>query len=80
MKGNDPRKPDAFVVAYYGTWSVDEAAKKINAKVETASYSARANTETSWTVQQNGETMTLVGSQRKDQHGTFTPKLTVKRP
>src|SRR4051794_2158126 len=24
MKGNDPRKPDALIVAYYGTYTVDE--------------------------------------------------------
>jgi len=80
MKGDDPRKPDALTVAYFGTWSADEAGKKINAKIETATYSARANTDTAWTVQVSGDTMTLVGSPRKDQHGTFTPKLTVKRP
>src|SRR5215213_2212008 len=27
MKGDDPRKPDAMTVAYYGTYSVDEAGK-----------------------------------------------------
>ena len=27
MKGEDPRKPDAMTVAYYGTYSVDEAGK-----------------------------------------------------
>ncbi len=52
----------------------------INAKIEAATYSARANTDTSWTVEGSGDTLTLVGSPRKDQHGTFTPKLQVKRP
>jgi hypothetical protein len=80
MKSDDPRKPDAMTVAYYGTYSVDEAGKKINAKIEAATYSARANTDTSWTVEGSGDTLTLVGSPRKDQHGTFTPKLQVKRP
>jgi hypothetical protein len=80
MKGEDPRKPDAMTVAYYGTYSVDEAGKKINAKIEAATYSARANTDTSWTVEGSGDTLTLVGSPRKDQHGTFAPKLHVKRP
>jgi hypothetical protein len=31
-----------MTVAYYGTYSVDEAAKKINAKVEAATWSSRA--------------------------------------
>ena len=80
MKGDDPRKPDALTVAYYGTYSVDEAGKKINTKIETAAYSARSNTSASWTVEGSGDTLTLIGSPRKDQHGTFSPKLTVKRP
>jgi hypothetical protein len=80
MKTDDPRKPDAMTVAYYGTYSVDEAGKKINAKIEAATYSPRSNTDTSWTVTGSGNTLTLVGSPRKDQHGTFVPKLEVKRP
>jgi hypothetical protein len=80
MKSDDPRKPDALIVAYYGTYTVDEAGKKISTKIESASYSARANTEASWTVQGSGDTLTLIGSPRKDQHGTFSPKLQVKRP
>jgi hypothetical protein len=80
MKGDDPRKPDALIVAYYGTYSVDEAGKKINLKLEAASYSPRANTDASWTVEGSGDTLTLTGSPRKDQHGTVTPKLSVKRP
>ena len=76
-----------ITVGYDGTpssseavcWSADEAGKKINAKIEAATYSARANMDTSWTVQGSGDTLTLVGAPRKDQHGTFSPKLTVKR-
>ena len=80
MKSDDPRKPDALVVAYYGSYTVDEAAKKINGKIEGASYSPRVNMDTTWTVQGSGDKLTLVGSPRKDQHGTFSPKLEVKRP
>jgi hypothetical protein len=80
LKTDDPRRPDAFTVAYYGTYSVDEAGKKITAKIEAASYSARANTDTAWTVQGSGNKLTLVGSPRQDQHGTFTPKLEISRP
>jgi hypothetical protein len=80
MKSDDPRKPDAPVVAYYGSYTVDEAGKRVIGKVETASYSPRANSETIWTVQGSGDKLTLVGSSRKDQHGTFSPKLEVRRP
>jgi hypothetical protein len=65
MKTEDPRKPDAMIVAYYGTYSVDEASKKINAKIEAATYSPRANTDTSWTVEGTGEGLTLIGSARQ---------------
>jgi hypothetical protein len=80
MKTDDPRKPDALVVAYYGSYTVDEAGKKINGKIEAASYSPRVNVDTTWTVQGSGDKLTLVGSPRKDQHGTFSPKLEVRRP
>src|SRR5262249_6887785 len=62
MKSDDTRKPDAMSVAYYGTYSVDEAARRISAKIEAATYSARANTDTSWTVEGTGEGLTLIGS------------------
>jgi hypothetical protein len=80
QKSEDPRKPDANIVAYYGSYSVDEAGKKVVGKIETASFSPRANTETTWTVKGSGDKITLVGSPRKDQHGTFTPNLEVRRP
>jgi hypothetical protein len=80
MKTDDPRKPDAPVVAFYGTYTVDEAAKSVTLKLERASHSARAGTTQSFKVEGSGEKLTLTGSSRKDQHGTFTPKLEVKRP
>ena len=80
MKTDDPRKPDAPIVAYYGSYTVDEAGKKINGKIEGASYSPRVNMDTTWTVQGSDDKLTLIGSPRRDQHGTFSPKLEVKRP
>jgi len=80
MKTDDPRRPDALIVAYYGTYSVDEVGKRITAKIESASYSPRANTDTVWTVEGSGDKLTLIGSPRKDQHGTFTPKFKLSRP
>jgi len=79
MKGNDPRKPDALVVAYYGSYTVDEAGKKINAKILGGGYSARVNTEISWTVQGSGDNLVLIGSPRSDASGPFSPKLEVTR-
>src|SRR5262245_54359032 len=79
MKTDDPRKPDAPVVAFYGTYTVDEASKTITAKLERASWSARAGTSQTYKVEGSGDKLTLIGSPRKDQYGTFTPRLEVRR-
>ena len=80
MKGDDPRKPDGLIVAQYGSYTIDDAAKKITAKIEGASFSPRAKTDTSWTVEGSGDKRTLVGVARKDNLGTFTPRVEVRRP
>jgi hypothetical protein len=79
MKTPDPRKPDAPVVAYFGSYTVNEDGKTISVKIDAASYSARARTQFTSTVTVNGDTMTFVGSPRKDQEGTFSPHLELKR-
>lgn len=80
MKTPDPRKPDAPVVAYYGTYTVNEGAKTVSFKLEAASYSPRVGTVNTWTVALKGnDAMTIVGSPRKDQEGTFNPRLELKR-
>jgi hypothetical protein len=80
MKGDEPRKPDRLIVAHYGTYTVDESAKKINFKIEGSGYSPRVKTDGSWTVEGKGDKLTFNGSQRKDGGGTFTPKVQVQRP
>jgi hypothetical protein len=79
MKTAEPRKPDALVVAYYGSYTVNEGNKTIACKLDGASYSPRAGTQLTWTVASKGDTMSLVGSPRKDQEGTFSPHLELKR-
>lgn len=79
MKTPDPRKPDAPVVAYYGSYTVNEGNKTITFKVDAASYSPRAASELTATVAIKGDTLSLVASPRKDQEGTFTPRLELKR-
>jgi predicted 3-demethylubiquinone-9 3-methyltransferase (glyoxalase superfamily) len=54
--------------------------RKINAKIEGASFSPRINTNTYWTVEGSGDKLTFVGIARKDNLGTFSPHLEVKRP
>jgi len=80
MKGEDPRKPDRLVVAHYGSYTVDEAAKKINYKIEGSAYSPRVKTDGSWTIEGKGDKLTFNGVQRKDTEGTFIPKIQVQRP
>jgi hypothetical protein len=80
MKGEDPRKPDRLVVAHFGSYTVDEAAKKINYKIDGSAYSPRVKTDGSWTIEGTGDKLTLNGTQRKDAEGTFTPKMQVQRP
>ena len=79
MKTPDPREPDAPIVAYYGSYTVNEGNKAIAAKVDAGSYSPRAGSEQNWTVETKGDTLTLVGTPRKDQEGTFTPRVELKR-
>jgi hypothetical protein len=80
MKQNDPRKPHALTLAYYGTYTVDEAKKQIDLKIEGAGYSARVGQPQTWEVEGSGDKLTFVGSPRKDQTGTLTPHLEVRRP
>lgn len=79
MKTADPRKPDALLVAYYGSYIVNEGNKTITGTIDGASYSPRAGAQQTWTVTINGDTASLVGSPRKDQEGTLVPHLEVKR-
>jgi hypothetical protein len=80
MKTADTRKPDALIVAYYGSYTVNEGNKTIAIKIDGHSYSPRAGTQQTWTVAAiKGETLSLVGSPRKDQEGTFSPHLELKR-
>jgi hypothetical protein len=80
MKTANPRKPDAPVVAQYGSYTVNESNKTIAMKTDGAAYSPRAGTQGTYTVVAiNGDTMSLVGSPRKDQIGTFSPHLELKR-
>lgn len=79
LKSPDPRKPDAPVVAYYGTYRVDEATKTVSLNLDAASWSPRAGTSQSVVVDLKGDVMSIVGSPRKDQRGTFRPRLELKR-
>lgn len=79
LKTDEPRRPDAFVVAYYGTYTVNEAEKSVSYRIEGAANSLRvgANFKNALTI--DGDTLKFVGSPRKDQIGTFSPHLEMRR-
>jgi Lipocalin-like domain len=79
MKSDDPRRPDALIIAYFGSYTVNEASKTITLKLERHSNSMRDGAELSWTVTTNGDALSLVGSPRKDPQGTFSPHIEVTR-
>jgi hypothetical protein len=80
MKSPDPRRPDALAVAYYGTYSVNEADKSVSLKLIRAANSARDGSEQKLIIKAStADTLTLIGSPRKDQQGTFSPQLQLKR-
>ena len=79
LKSPDPRKPDAPVVAYYGTYTVNENTKTVSLTLEAASWSPRVGSGQSVVIDIQGDAMTLVGSPRQDQVGTFRPHLELKR-
>jgi len=71
--GNDPRVPVGPIVAYYGTYIVDEAAKSLTWKIEHASFPGFDGGERKQTVVVAGETMTTTGSPVQIPQGAIIP-------
>jgi hypothetical protein len=80
LKTKDPRRPDAFIVAWYGTYTVNEADKTVTWRAEGGGYSPRFGSESKLLITTiTGDTLNYVGPQRKDHIGTFTPHAELKR-
>ena len=79
LKSADPRRPDAPVVAYYGTYTVNEASSSVTFHLEAAAFSPRAGATFTSTVEMKGGTMKIFSSGRKDQRGAFRPEVELKR-
>ena len=81
MKSEDPRRADALVLAFIGTYTVSEEDKVISVRNERATNSIRDTAQQKWKVTAiSGDTMSLVGvTPRKDLEGTFVPHVEVKR-
>lgn len=69
----DPRVPVGPMVAYYGTYDVDEAAKKVTYHVTVASAPAFNGAIRAQTVTMNGDRMVTTGSPVKTPKGEITP-------
>ena len=79
LKTKDPRRPDAFVIAFYGTYAVNEADKSVSYRIEGAGNSIRAGAALKSAITISGDTLKLLGSSRKDQIGTFSPHTELRR-
>ena len=77
MKNDDPRRPDALTVAIIGTYAVDGNVIKVH--TDRAANSVRDGADLTYTVTGSGDTLTLAGSPRVDQKGTFKPTIEVAR-
>jgi hypothetical protein len=77
LKFDDPRRPDALTVAQLGTYKVE--GNVISIHIERGANSLRDGADQTLTVTGSGDSLTFVGSARKDQKGTFTPYLEVLR-
>jgi hypothetical protein len=71
--GNDPRVPVGPIVAYYGTYTVDEAAKSLTWKIEHASFPNFDGGERKQTAAITGDTMTTTGSPVQTPQGAIVP-------
>jgi hypothetical protein len=80
LKTKDPRRPDAFIVAWYGTYTVNETDKTVTWRAEGGGYSPRIGSESKLFITTiSGDTLNYIGPQRKDHIGMFTPHAELKR-
>ena len=71
--GNDPRVPVGPAVAYYGTYSVNEAEKSLTWKIERALWPGFDGGERKQSVVLTGDTMTTTGSPVQTPQGAIIP-------
>jgi hypothetical protein len=79
VESDDPNRPDALVVAYFGSYTVDERNKVVSVWIERGSNSRRNGEAQKWAVTMRGDTLNLVGSPHDDPQGQFSRHLEVKR-
>ncbi len=81
LKSNDRRRPDAFIVAWYGTYSVNEAEKVITWRPEGGGYSGNIGHEIKLkVVEVTKDKLSYVGLPRAGHEGKFSPHTELRRP
>lgn len=76
----DPRQPDALVVSYYGSYTINEADQTIAFQIERASYSQNNGAQRSGKISITGDILEYVGRARVGADGKpFVPHLEFTR-
>ncbi len=79
VESDDPRRPDSLVVAYFGSYTVNETDKVVSLWIERGTNSRRDGEGQMWVVTMRGDTLGLIGSPHNDSQGTFSQHLELKR-
>lgn len=79
LVSDDPRRPDAPLVAYYGTYSVNEENRVITYNNEEASHKVNRGVRRMATATIEGDKLKLVTSPLQDKKGTFVPHIELIR-
>lgn len=72
-ESKDSRIPTGPFVAYYGTYTVNEADKTISYKIEHAASLLTENVTRAWKITFNGDAMRTTGGNIQSPQGQFTP-------
>lgn len=79
LKTPDARRADGMVVAYVGTYTVNEADKTVHVKISRGANSVRNGVVFIDTAAIEGDKMVITGGTRTDQGGSFTPIQIMRR-
>jgi hypothetical protein len=79
VESDDPRRPDAPVIAYFGSYTVNEQGWVVSIWIDRGSNSGEDGKAQKWSVTIRRDTLVLTGSPQSDSNGTFSQHLQVKR-
>jgi hypothetical protein len=79
LESEDPRRPDSLVMAYFGSYTVNERDEIVSVWIERGTNSRRDGEQQTWAITMRGDTLGLIGSPQEDSQGTFSQHLELKR-